>query len=1322
MAVNSVTPAQQADITALYAAFWNRAPDTSGFGFWVQAYANGQSLSSIATAFRDAQEGRDAYPLASTNQQLITEVYQNVFDRAPDAGGLAFWTNALNTMTFPNVVLSMLQAALQPGNDDGALFRNKVTVGEYVAITVQTDNYNVTSHAFDLVTDQPASVAAAEAWVDTQVTGATYTLTTSADIATAQYFDGSLNSFGKQTLQNFDQLTGQRAVNKLDAELISGNSTAGAFTYVTPELLKNIQVVDITVLAAPIEYSSLVGATLDLRNADAVEVVVNDGSVAALTFNNVGGTLTDIAVNNTSSNTTINLAAAADLTEIDLNVSNVMSAANISIPTAETININSHTLASSIDLIATSANTITIGGDADLTVGSLNAAGTTGVESIDASLFEGDLNITLGAQTQVLSTTDITVNSGLGNDTINTSDVSQDYIVTLGAGDDTLVDTTITVNDSVVGGLGYDTLSTDWDSAIDLTATVNGVDGIDELNLSTALNGSITVANVDSTIATLSVDTTYSASADTLLTAADSTVVGAAGTFEVDLGSTRSVYSATDGVLGHNLTITDTGTALTDTLNIVNLAVNAASNTNQDVFNGKNVTSTGYENVVINTGASSNAADNQDIGTLTITVDTVNGLATAPASLTVNGTNALDIGTLSTNSTGLLTVNASGLNVLTTATGLTIGATSQGVGGTASITGSVGADTVDVGNFASTIIGGTGNDNLTGGTAADSITGDAGNDTLSGAGGNDTIHGGAGNDTITEDVAGSASITGGEGNDSVSVGAVLSSGDVVDGGVGVDTLSVTAAITGTTGVGVSNFEVLQTTVDQVMTNTINNSGWTTVFADAASVAISNALAAVTTYQVDATATTTHSFARLVDTATDSLTIQTVLNATPADNSITTFTANDEESITFDTSAGATSVDGALAITTLNAADLKTLTATGDHSVTVSTLAGATGLTTITNSLSANTLSGDATFTVSSGATTSAITFVANGSSTGRSTVTTGSGADVITASLGAALYATGGSGNDTITGGNLADSLVGGTGADSIVGTYGADTLEGGQGADTIVGGSDLTAFFSAVGMNATDVDGGLGDSAGAVVNLSSATLTAAAINTATALYTAGGTLNVASNTTAYLADASNYATLETTQDTLSSVKNVIGSTGTDYIVGSTAANTIDGGAGADTIVGGAGNDSITGGDGADVFEFAYTLVSGTAGTVAAVTASAGYDTVTDFVATGSADLFRLDETVFGDMGNAGAVLDTTHFLSQSGTGAITVGSFDISTTGGIIFDSSAEVVYFVEAGTTISSGSTTLASLVTAGDAVAIATIGTLTGTLAYTDFYVIA
>ena len=446
-------------------------------------------------------------------------------------------------------------------------------------------------------------------------------------------FDGSLNSFGQQTLNSFDQLTGRGESNTLDATISSS---------VTPALLSNIQTVDVTATAA---------ATLGLLNATGTTSIANDGSSAALTFSNVGAGATTVGVRNTSSATTVNYASTTGAQSINLNLANVgaVAPAVVTIAGVETVAIASNEATNSVDLELAAATTLTASGSANLTISPLSTGGNTvRVSSLDASAMTGNLTVDMGTQSGVLASTAITVTGGAGNDSIGLSGLGQSYIATGGAGNDTFTDTAITnTRGSIEGGDGVDTLSTTYARASALT-TVNGVNGIDILSLSDALVGDLTLANVDSTINTLNLVVNGA------LNTVASNVTGPAGALTVNLGTSADAYV---GALTNTLTLTDTGSAATDSLAINNLAVDSATGTNTNVFNGNSITSAGYENVTISTGASSNVAGGQTINTLTIRSDS----ASAPVSLTVTGSNSLSITSLASISTGLTTVDASAL-------------------------------------------------------------------------------------------------------------------------------------------------------------------------------------------------------------------------------------------------------------------------------------------------------------------------------------------------------------------------------------------------------------------------------------------------------------------------------------------------------------------------------------------------------------------------------------------------------------------------------------------------------------------------------------
>jgi len=87
---------QQIAVTQLYTALFNRAPDAAGLAFWEQAMLNGASINTIAQSFFTSPEALAIYPSAAPTTQFVTRFYTTVFGREPDAEGLVFWSNALD--------------------------------------------------------------------------------------------------------------------------------------------------------------------------------------------------------------------------------------------------------------------------------------------------------------------------------------------------------------------------------------------------------------------------------------------------------------------------------------------------------------------------------------------------------------------------------------------------------------------------------------------------------------------------------------------------------------------------------------------------------------------------------------------------------------------------------------------------------------------------------------------------------------------------------------------------------------------------------------------------------------------------------------------------------------------------------------------------------------------------------------------------------------------------------------------------------------------------------------------------------------------------
>jgi serralysin len=387
--------------------------------------------------------------------------------------------------------------------------------------------------------------------------------------------------------------------------------------------------------------------------------------------------------------------------------------------------------------------------------------------------------------------------------------------------------------------------------------------------------------------------------------------------------------------------------------------------------------------------------------------------------------------------------------------------------------------------------------------------------------------------------------------------------------------------------------------------------------------------------------------------------------------------------------------------------------------------------------------------------------LAAGAYLGKLTVTATTGTNVITT----------GSGSDTITGGAGADSLTGGDGADvfifsDTVELAGDATVVGGNGIDTIafstafdgtdstynfegkinaskISGIENVQLFGATKINLTNnvISKGLAhiitgndnttlrmDSwTSGTYTVDAAALLDGKILTLSAFGSpiAGNWFDVANLMGDLTAAGLSGNIMVTAANGTGFAVSVTGGNGNDTLTGGVGADTLSGGNGVDIITGGAGADVINGNAGADFINFGTVLVVGdTAGDAGDLAGSLASDTITFVVAD---DTFQLSETIFGTMGDgasgAGAALNAAQFNSVADTtGSLASLSIDNTGNGAIVYDTTNNDLYFIEAGVDLTAAATdTLGELVTANNAIKIADV-TLTGVLTAADFAIVA
>jgi len=145
------------NVTALYIATFDRAPDAEGLNYWVNI--SELTLEEIALSFFDQEETQEKYPSDYTNYEFVYAIYQNLFGRDPDEDGILYWDSELdeNRIDRSFFILAVVNGAK---GDDSLILENKTKVGmEFVESNV--DDMEMARDIVSDITSNPSSVEVA---------------------------------------------------------------------------------------------------------------------------------------------------------------------------------------------------------------------------------------------------------------------------------------------------------------------------------------------------------------------------------------------------------------------------------------------------------------------------------------------------------------------------------------------------------------------------------------------------------------------------------------------------------------------------------------------------------------------------------------------------------------------------------------------------------------------------------------------------------------------------------------------------------------------------------------------------------------------------------------------------------------------------------------------------------------------------------------------------------------------------------------------------------------------------------------------------------
>lgn len=428
-----------ATIQGIYVALFGRPADPAGLAYFNEATSNGANLDAIGDLASTA-EYQDRFD-GLTNNEIITQLYQDLFGRDPEAAGLEFFVAALNngTLNINNIAIAILDGAQ---GDDAAVVANKVAAADAFTAALDTEieigaykgdaaaeiARNLLSGITadeDTIPDADAIAAAVADVVARTTAGETFELTAGNDTFTGtgknDTFDGTTVAASFNT---GDVLDGGLGIDTLNASI-------AASVVPTEGQIKNIEIFNITATAA---------ATVDFTEITGAQQVWNVEGTALLTVDGLAADVV-VGVKGVTAGTTVILDdATGEEDAITVNLSEA-TAGNVTIADVETINLVVDG-DSTATLVVTDA-AVVVTGEGDLTL-------TGDYASVDASALDGVLTITAAATGTVIT----------GTDNVDT--------ITLGAGEDVVVyNTTEASNYSVLEKIAGFTVA---DDAIDLTA------------------------------------------------------------------------------------------------------------------------------------------------------------------------------------------------------------------------------------------------------------------------------------------------------------------------------------------------------------------------------------------------------------------------------------------------------------------------------------------------------------------------------------------------------------------------------------------------------------------------------------------------------------------------------------------------------------------------------------------------------------------------------------------------------------------------------------------------------------------------------------
>ncbi len=202
-------------VAMLYRGLLGREADARGQAFWTERMDAGASLRDVALAILQSPEGA-AFSAGLTNNAFVTNLYQSVLGRAPETGGLNFWSNLANGAAGRATVADGILRSPEAGTDPTGMAGRGIATADFEMAWI---SFNYTT-----LLGRNADLAGLQGWDAAMEAGLSEAALTRAFVSGAE-FQG-----------RFGALSNRDFVEQMYLNILGRGSDTGGATFYTNAL------------------------------------------------------------------------------------------------------------------------------------------------------------------------------------------------------------------------------------------------------------------------------------------------------------------------------------------------------------------------------------------------------------------------------------------------------------------------------------------------------------------------------------------------------------------------------------------------------------------------------------------------------------------------------------------------------------------------------------------------------------------------------------------------------------------------------------------------------------------------------------------------------------------------------------------------------------------------------------------------------------------------------------------------------------------------------------------------------------------------------